>query len=121
MIQPLLMATTVLALVASGGTLVCVIRDRLPGWYVVGALGVLELALLVVCVTGLVQLATTDHQVDGATFAGYLLAMLVLVPAGALWALVERTRFGTAVIILACLSIPVMTMRAQQIWDATHV
>jgi hypothetical protein len=97
-----------------------VLRDRLPGWYLIGTLGLLELGLLAVSVAGLVRVATGDRDVAAGTLVAYLLAVLILVPAATLWAMVERTRFGTAVIIIACLAVPAMTMRAEQIWAAGH-
>lgn len=120
MYDALVLATTVIAGIAAAGTAVCVLRDRLPGWYLVGTLALLELGLLAVSVAGLVRLATGDRDIAAGTLVAYLLAVLILVPAATLWAMVERTRFGTAVIIIACLAVPAMTTRAQQIWDAGH-
>jgi hypothetical protein len=110
--------TTALALITAAGALVPMIRDQPPGWILVGALAALELVLLVVCVVGLVQVATTDRDIATGTIAAYLLAMLVLAPAATLWSFVERTRFGTAIILIACLAVPAMTARALQLWNA---
>jgi hypothetical protein len=118
MSQVLSSAATVVAFVAAAVTLFHVIRDRLPGWFLVGTLGVLELSVLVVSAVGLVRVLTTERDVESAMLVGYLIAVLILVPAATLWSLVERSRFGTAIIILACLAVPVMLSRAQQIWDA---
>ena len=120
MYDALSLTTTVIALIAAAGAAGCVLRDRLPGWYLVGLLGLLELGLLAVSVSGLVRLATGGREVGAGTLIAYLLAVLILVPAATLWAMVERTRFGTAVIVIACLAVPAMTMRAQQVWDAGH-
>lgn len=119
--SPLMTMTTVIALAVAAGTAIYVVRDRQPGRLLFGALATLEVALLVVAVVGLVQLATTDRDVDRLPLGAYLVTMLLLVPAATLWARVERTRFGTAIIILACLAVPVMTSRAQEIWAAGHV
>lgn len=117
--NPLLQnATTALAIVVSVAAAVCVIRNRLPGWPTVWGLIALEAALVVVMIAGVVQLALTDREVDSFSLVGYLLTLLILVPAGTMWAFVERTRHGTAVIIIACLAVPVMLTRTQQIWEA---
>jgi hypothetical protein len=121
MYDVLILATTVIALVGAAGAALCVVRDRPPGRYLAGTLGLLELGLLAVSVAGLIRLATGDREVAAGTLIAYLLAVLVLVPAATLWALVERTRFGTAVIVIACLAVPAMTARVQQVWDAGHV
>ena len=114
----LLVATIAVTAVAIAMVGWCVLRNRLPGWYVVGALGLLELVLLVVSVSGLVQVATTDRDIEKGTLVVYLLVVLVIVPAGTLWALVEKTRFGTSTIIVACLAVLVMVYRAHELWTA---
>lgn len=114
----LLVATIAMCAVAIVMVGWCVIRDRSPGWYVIGALGLLELVVLVVSVAGLIQVATTDRDIEKATLVVYLLVVLVVVPAGTLWALVEKTRFGTSTIVVACLAVLVMVWRAHQIWTA---
>ncbi|MEU4395153.1 hypothetical protein [Kribbella sp. NPDC023855] len=117
---PLIIASGI-ALLTAAATAVCVIRDRLPGWYLIGALAALELALLAACVIGVLQVLRTDLPVERGTVIAYLVAMLILAPASTLWALVEQSRFGTAVIILACLAVPAMAARVQQVWDAASV
>ncbi|MCW2603270.1 MAG: hypothetical protein JWN61_1405 [Pseudonocardiales bacterium] len=34
------------------------------------------------------------------------------------WAIIDRKRYGTAVIVVACLAVTVMLARTHQIWDA---
>lgn len=110
--------TTILALVVAAAAATCVVRDRLPGWPTVWGLVGLEVALLIVAATGLVQLAVSERDIEVFSFIGYLLTLLILVPASTMWALVERTRYGTAVIIIGCLAVPVMLTRTRQIWEA---
>lgn len=83
-----------------------------------GAAAVLELGLLAQAVVGFVNLIGTDRPVDGLTFGGYLLGILLILPLAGFWSLAERTRWGPGVMVVACLVIPVLIVRLGQIWDA---
>ena len=50
-------------------------------------------------------------------FYAYLLTALVIPPAAVAWALVERTRWSTVVVGVACLAIAVMVVRMEIIWS----
>lgn len=116
MLSWLQIAIVAIAGAAALTALADIIRDRLPGWWLLGVLGALELALLVQAVVAITQLVTTGRDIEIVTFAGYLLGVLLLVPAGIVWALAERTRSGTAVIIVACLAVLAMLARLNDIW-----
>ncbi len=79
-------------------------------------LAVVELGFLAQAVIGIVRLAGTDREVNGAVFVGYLIGALVVLPIGALWSLAERSRSGTAVLIVAALTAAFLVVRLQQIW-----
>jgi hypothetical protein len=84
-----------------------------------GLLALLELALLVQTVIGIVKLAGTDRDVSGVAFIGYHIGVLLILPVATFWALAERrSRWGSGVLIIAGLVIPVMIVRMNQIWDA---
>ncbi|GLZ36455.1 hypothetical protein [Actinokineospora sp. NBRC 105648] len=112
------------ALAAAVWALVLVVLNRPPlpgpkdGWAFFGLLALLELGLLAQAVVGLVQLATTDRDVAGLAFAGYLLGALLILPVAAYWSLAERTRWGTAVLVVGALALPVMVVRMHQVWTA---
>jgi hypothetical protein len=80
----------------------------------------LEVGLLAQLVVGIVKLGTDDRQVETATFLGYLITLLLVPPLAAFWGLMERTRWGPAVLVVGCLTVPVLILRSQQVWDA-HV
>lgn len=82
-----------------------------------GLLALLELGLLVQLVIGIGKLVGTDRDVSGATFVGYLIASLVILPLATFWSLAERTRWGTTVVLVGCLVIPVLIVRLNQIWE----
>ncbi len=79
-------------------------------------LAVVEVGFVAQAVIGVVRLTGTDRDVNGAVFVGYLLGALVVLPIGALWSLAERSRSGTAVLIVAALTAAFLVVRLQQIW-----
>lgn len=109
----------VVTTLAGGWALVLSVRDRPAGRQLLTLLGVLavvEVALLVQTVAGLVALAGTDRPVHGVTFAGYLFGAVLVLPIGAWWAVTERSRWGPAVLAVACLTVPVLVLRLDQLW-----
>ncbi|MPZ82445.1 MAG: hypothetical protein GEV28_19415 [Actinophytocola sp.] len=119
--------STTLTFVALGAALWAVVLMiagtpvRPDRWHGVGLLGVmalLELGLLGQASVGLVQLFTTEREVAEFAFVGYLIGPLLVVPLAALWSLAERTRWGPGVLVIGCLTIPVMILRLGQVWDA---
>lgn len=79
---------------------------------------VLELGLLAQLVVGIVQLATDDREIETATFVGYLITLILIPPLAGFWALLERSRWGPVVMVVACLTIPVLIIRLGQVWNA---
>ncbi len=118
MLPALQILLVALAATASLLALVAVVRNELPGWWLVSVLAALELGLVVQCVVGLAQLAGGDHDVTASTFVVYLVGILLVIPAALLWVLAERTRWGTAVLVAAGVVIIALIGRLQQIWSA---
>lgn len=118
MVEPLQIAlyalSAVLALLALG----YVVIGRLPDDLLVGGLLLLEAGLLVQAVVGVVQLFTADRDLPAFTFVGYLVGVLVILPIGFLWAIGEKSRSGTAVLVVAIGVVPVLVLRLEQIWGA---
>ena len=121
MISVLATALILAALVVAAWSLGLVILNRPVNDVTLGLLALLELALLAQAVLGIVNLAGTDRDVSGVTFVGYLIGSLVILPLATFWSLAERTRWGTAVLIIGCLVIPVTIARLNQIWDHARV
>ncbi|MEY9213916.1 hypothetical protein NI17_022335 [Thermobifida halotolerans] len=80
-------------------------------------IAVLEVLLLVQLVLSIVLLVEGPRPNDTVTFVSYLAALVLIPPACAMWGLMERSRWGTAVIAFACLILPVMMVRLEQIWN----
>jgi hypothetical protein len=116
-------ATTIIVagVALAGYALILTARDRRMSVPLLAATGVLEILLLVQ--TGLIvaKLAGGGHPASLATLIGYLCAMPVIPVAAALWGLVERTRWGPAVIAVAGLVAAVLMVRLHQIWPVIGV
>lgn len=97
-----------------------VLVDRWYGLVALGVVGLLELGLLAQAVGGVVAVVVTERELDGVSFVGYLWGLVLVVPLAVYWALAERTRWGPGVLMIGCLTVPVMIVRLRQIWEA-HV
>ena len=116
MLDTLSAALIVAPLLGAAWAGVLIVRDRPPDSLLLLWLLVVEAGLLVQAVVGIASVAGTDREIATATFVGYLLGALVVLPAGALWSVSERSRYGTAVLVVACLVVPVVVVRLQQVW-----
>jgi hypothetical protein len=116
--EPLVIGVIALSLLLALAALGHMAVNRKPTVWLLGGLALLEVGLLLQLVVGVVLLVTGDQDVDAVTFIGYLVAALVILPLGTLWALAEPTRSGTAVLVLTTLVVPFLVVRLQQIWSA---
>ncbi|TDC55891.1 hypothetical protein E1281_10260 [Actinomadura sp. KC345] len=111
----------VVALLAAGYALVAALRNRAMDPAQLISLAVLEILLVAQAVVGFVKLSGDEGPADSATFVGYLLGVLLIPLAGAGWGLLERTRWGSAVIVVAGAGVAVMIVRMNQLWSGTGV
>ena len=96
---------------------VLIVRDLEPNDYLYAALGLLEVGMIALLVVGLVQVAGDHGDVNVAAYVGYLVGSLVILPAGFVWSVGERTRAGTGVLLVAVAVIPVLFLRIHQLWS----
>jgi len=80
------------------------------------AAGVLEALLVVEVVVAAVSSATGAGPADVATFWGYLVTTLVVLPVAAVWAFAERTRWSSVVLLVAALTVAFLQYRLVQVW-----
>lgn len=118
MIDPLQTVLIVASLLLAVAALVQVALDRPVGGLLVGAAALLLVGLLVQAVVGVFQVAGGERDVATVTFVGYLVGCLLVLPAGVVWSLGERTRGGTAVLAVAGLTTAFLVLRLTQIWGA---
>jgi len=97
---------------------VLIVLDRLPDDYLYAALGLIELGLMAQLVIGLVMVGGDHGGVNVAAYVGYLVGALLILPAGFVWSLGERTRGGTGVLLVSVLVVPVLFLRLHQLWGA---
>jgi hypothetical protein len=105
------------ALVAGVLAIVLGLAGRKPSDLSLAGAALTELLLIVQLVLALVAPATGNRPTGNPIeFFAYLLSALVIPPAAVAWALVERTRWATVVVGIACLAVAVMIVRMQIIW-----
>ena len=109
MISALATGLIIGCLVVAAWTLGLVILNKPVNDPTLGLLALLELALLVQAVIGIVNLTRTDRDVSGVTFVGYLV--------GSLLETAKMSKLLRSVLIVACLVIPVMIVRMNQVWN----
>lgn len=79
-------------------------------------LGVLEAVLVIQVVIGLVRIVGDNGNLNIAAYLGYLVGSLLILPIGFVWAAAERTRSGTAVLLVAVIAVPVLELRLHELW-----
>ena len=100
--------------------LLCIVlglSGRRPSDLTVGALALLELALIVQVVIAIAApFAGNPPTGSLLEFWVYLVSAVLLPPAGVAWALVERSKWSTVIMGVAALAVGVMVWRMQTIW-----
>ena len=108
-----------LAVAVLGGAL-CVglgLAGRKPTDLTMGATALVEVLLLAQLVVAIVA-PLTGNTASGSVleFYVYLISAILLPLAAGLWALIERSRWSTVILGVACLSVAVMLYRMLHIW-----
>lgn len=118
---PTVIVVAGIALAVYAGVLTALNR-RLGGGLLL-ALGVLEILLLVMVGWIVVLLIGGGHGHPSGTamLIGYLIAMPLVPVVAAFWGAVERSRWGSAVAIVAGLASAVLMVRLHEIWSVIHV
>lgn len=102
--------------VAAVLVLIQVIRNRPPGKLVLGVLAVIEAGLVVQLVLGIMRVVDAPPGVSVPTYLGYLVASLVVLPLAVGWSWAERSRGGTATILVGLVVVPYLFVRLYQVW-----
>ncbi|WP_047871488.1 hypothetical protein [Nocardiopsis sp. RV163] len=117
MVDWLTMTIQMVSLALAGWCLVSTFRDQpmvvphLVGMAVLWLLVLAQAAATVVTMTG------GERPAETAMFVSYLATVVLLPPACAVWGFMERSRWGPAVIAFACLILPVLFVRLEQLWS----
>lgn len=102
-------------------TVVLAARDRRADNALLVLLAVTEVLALVQLVVAVVLVAGGERPGSTATFLGYAVGAIVLLPAGVFWSQAERSRSSTLVIAVAAVALAVMTARMLQLWGTASV
>jgi hypothetical protein len=108
-----------LAVAVAAGVLCLVLglAGRVPSDLTIGALALVELLLVVQLVVAILAPAFGNEPTGSVLeFYVYLVSALLLPPAAAFWALLERNRWSTVILGVAALAVGVMVYRMLQIW-----
>jgi hypothetical protein len=95
--------------------------NRRMGIGLLAALGVLEILLLVLVGLIVAKLAGGGRPASLATLIGYLIAIPLVPVAAGFWGLLERSRWGSAVVAVGGLVAAVLMVRLHEIWPVIHV
>ncbi len=109
--------TVVAVLLALLGLASTLVRRR-TGTAHLAVAGLLEALLLAQAALVVVAMAGGKFPADTATFVSYLVAVVLVPVAGALWARTERTRWAGTVLAVAGAVVGVMVWRLLQLWEA---
>ena len=116
---PLSVVTIVAALVLAAWYLLRSALNRAPSRFDLLAAAVFSALVAVLVVIAVAGLFGDSRPSDPATFGGYLITTIAFVPVGAYLARLEPTRWGSLILGLACLVVPVLVLRLQQIASVT--
>ena len=87
----------------------------LPRW-VYALVGLLEIAVLWMTVVCIVAWVGGNAPSDPVVFLAYLAVVIAAGPATAWWGAGEPGRWGSGVVAMAGLVVPVLVIRLQQVW-----
>ncbi|QIZ98276.1 MULTISPECIES: hypothetical protein [unclassified Leifsonia] len=112
--------TATQVIVAAVAGVLCIVlglAGRVPGDLSMGAVALVEVLLIAQLIVTIVAPAVGNEPSGSLPeFYIYLISALILPPAGAFWALIERNRWSTVILGGVCLAIAVMVYRMGQIW-----
>jgi hypothetical protein len=95
--------------------LVLAALNRAPGRAALGAVLGLAVLAVAVAVAALVWLAQGNRPTETVIFMGYLITFVAVPPTGFQLARMEPTRWGSIILAVASLTMPVLVLRLQQI------
>ncbi|TNC22847.1 hypothetical protein [Amycolatopsis alkalitolerans] len=116
MIPGFTVVVAVASLIVAAWSFLLAARNREPRRVLLSGLALVEVLLVAQLVIGVVLLIAGGRPGNLVTFLAYLISSLVIIPAGAGWALAERSRSSTVILGVACVAIPVMELRLHEIW-----
>ena len=109
-------ATIIVSLVVAAWALVHLLIARPMSRWLHSSQLLLAAMFVVLAVGGIVQMIGTDRDFARIEFVGYLL-LCPMIPIGSWWwTRGDRTRIGSAIVMVVGLVMPVLVVRIQQVW-----
>ena len=105
-----------ISLVVGLGIIGLAVADRRPLTLLAYGLVTVEAAALVQVLVAIVQVVRGERPDEPATFVGSALTSLLVLPAGAVWALSDKSKWGTGAAGVSALVLAVLTVRMLQVW-----
>ncbi|MFM8894355.1 MAG: hypothetical protein ACKOE2_03010 [Actinomycetales bacterium] len=117
MTGPVATATIVVGLVIAAWGLVHLVLGRPMSRALHASQLVLAAMFIILAIGGIWQMIGTDREFARAEFVGYLV-LSPLIPIGSWWwTSQDRTRIGSAIVMVVGLVMPVLVVRIQQVWS----
>ena len=109
--------TIVISLVIAAWALVHLVIGRPMSRALWASQLVLAALFVILAIGGVWQMIGTDREFARAEFVGYLV-LSPLIPIGSWWwTSGDRTRIGSAIVVVVGLVMPVLVVRIQQVWS----
>jgi hypothetical protein len=116
---PLSVATIVVSLVLAAWLLLRSVLNRAPSRADLIASLALAALVTVLVIVAVIGLFSPPRPAETGTFAGYLVTTIAFMPTAYVLARMEPTRYGNLILGVACLVVPVLVLRLQQIASVT--
>lgn len=115
------MTTIVVALLLAAWYLLRSALDRAPSRFDLLAMVAFSALVAVLVVVAVIGLFDGSRPSDTATFGGYLFTTICFAPAAVWLARLEPTRWGSLILGVGAIVLPVLVLRLQQIASVTGV
>lgn len=117
MIEWFALTQVAIAVIVGLACVVLGLAGRCPNDYTLGGTLIVEVLLIAqVVISAVSPLFGNGPTGDPVEFWVYLISAILIPPAAAFWALVDRNRWSTVILGVACLAVAVMVYRMLQIW-----
>lgn len=116
MTGPLATAAIAAPLILGAWFLVLALINRPPSRPVWIGVAIVEVVLLAFGVWGVVEMLQRATDFAQLEFLLYLVGLAAILPVAGWWVREERSRAAAVVLLVACLVVPIMVVRVQQVW-----
>jgi hypothetical protein len=96
--------------------IVLMVRNTFAANALDALLAVIEVGLVVQLVVGLAKLSDAPADLSKATWIGYLIGSLLILPVAWVWSQAERSRSGLGVLLVGLAVVPFLFLRLHQVW-----